>query len=232
MTDSREELERIVARTLGHYDASAEAFWEGTRDHDVSQNVAALLRHLEARPPFAILDLGCGPGRDLAAFRAPRPRGGRRSTARRASSRWRARTAAARSGSRTCSPSTCRRRASTASSPTPCCFTCPGSELPRVLGELRAALAPARRPLQLEPARRRRGGLEQRPLRRLPRSRRVAARRSRRPASSSSSTTTGPKACRASSSRGSRASGGAATTRRAEPAQGALIRVMAPRVRT
>ena len=69
MPERREELERIAALTLGHYDASAEAFWEGTRDHDVRQNVAALLRHLEGPGPFAILDLGCGPGRDLATFR-------------------------------------------------------------------------------------------------------------------------------------------------------------------
>ncbi|MBS1173470.1 MAG: putative methyltransferase, partial [Proteobacteria bacterium] len=53
---------------LGHYDRRAEAYWEGTRDHDVSQNVAALLRHIEGSPPFAILDLGCGPGRDLTTF--------------------------------------------------------------------------------------------------------------------------------------------------------------------
>ena len=46
----------------------AEAFWQGTRDHDVSQNIAALLQHIEARAPFTILDLGCGPGRDLVAF--------------------------------------------------------------------------------------------------------------------------------------------------------------------
>ena len=35
----------------------------------MSQNIAALLRHLEGGPPFTILDLGCGPGRDLKAFR-------------------------------------------------------------------------------------------------------------------------------------------------------------------
>jgi len=65
-----DDLARIAARTLAHYDASAEAFWEGTRDHDVRQNVAALLRHLEGPGPFAILDLGCGPGRDLRYFRS------------------------------------------------------------------------------------------------------------------------------------------------------------------
>ena len=66
---SREELGGIAERTLAHYDATAEAFWQGTRDHDVRQNIAALLRHLEGPAPFAILDLGCGPGRDLIALR-------------------------------------------------------------------------------------------------------------------------------------------------------------------
>ena len=55
-------------KTLEHYEQRAEDFWRGTRDHDVSQNIAALLRHIEGEPPFAILDLGCGPGRDLKAF--------------------------------------------------------------------------------------------------------------------------------------------------------------------
>ena len=34
----------------------------------MSQNRAALLGAIEGAPPFAILDLGCGPGRDLMAF--------------------------------------------------------------------------------------------------------------------------------------------------------------------
>jgi len=54
--------------TLAHYDERADAFWTGTRDHDVTQNVAALLRHIEGPAPFSILDFGCGPGRDLATF--------------------------------------------------------------------------------------------------------------------------------------------------------------------
>jgi SAM-dependent methyltransferase len=57
-------------RTLAHYDATAADFRDGTREHDVSQNVAALLDAIEGPPPFTILDLGCGPGRDLQAFRA------------------------------------------------------------------------------------------------------------------------------------------------------------------
>ncbi|MEO5700526.1 MAG: methyltransferase domain-containing protein [Casimicrobiaceae bacterium] len=56
------------AGTLAHYEAGAEAFWEGTRDHDVQQNVDSLLRHIDGTPPFQILDLGCGPGRDLRTF--------------------------------------------------------------------------------------------------------------------------------------------------------------------
>jgi SAM-dependent methyltransferase len=55
----------IVSRTLDSYGQRADAFWEGTRDHDVSQNIQALLRYIESEPPFTILDLGCGPGRDL-----------------------------------------------------------------------------------------------------------------------------------------------------------------------
>jgi len=62
------EIEALSRRTLEHYERSAEDFWRGTRDHDVSQNIGALLRHIEGEPPFTILDLGCGPGRDLKAI--------------------------------------------------------------------------------------------------------------------------------------------------------------------
>ena len=65
-----EDLQRIVARTLAHYDQRAQAYWEGTRDHDVSQNITALLQYIEAPPPFDLLDFGCGPGRDLKTFKA------------------------------------------------------------------------------------------------------------------------------------------------------------------
>jgi SAM-dependent methyltransferase len=65
-----QELALISGGTLEHYNRTAEAFREGTRDHDVSQNIAALLRHIRGAPPFTILDFGCGPGRDLATFTA------------------------------------------------------------------------------------------------------------------------------------------------------------------
>ena len=70
MTLTPEALQDITARTLAHYNQRAQAYWQGTRDHDVSQNIAALLQAIEAPPPFELLDFGCGPGRDLMAFKA------------------------------------------------------------------------------------------------------------------------------------------------------------------
>lgn len=61
-------MDEVSRLTLAHYDQRAEEFWRGTRDHDVRQNIEALLNAIEAPAPFAILDLGCGPGRDLKAF--------------------------------------------------------------------------------------------------------------------------------------------------------------------
>ena len=58
----------ISRRTLAHYDQSADAFFAGTIDHDVSQNIDALLGAIDAPAPWTILDLGCGPGRDLKTF--------------------------------------------------------------------------------------------------------------------------------------------------------------------
>ena len=67
---SPDDLHRIAARTLAHYDQHARSFWEGTRSHDVSQNIDALLSNIKAPPPFDLLDFGCGPGRDLMTFTA------------------------------------------------------------------------------------------------------------------------------------------------------------------
>lgn len=60
-----EQLEALTRSTLEHYENNAASFWEGTRDHDVSQNIDALLAALGGAPGRRILDLGCGPGRDL-----------------------------------------------------------------------------------------------------------------------------------------------------------------------
>ena len=63
------ELENIATVTLAHYEQHSEQFRASTRDHDVSQNRAALLQALHGTGPFRILDFGCGPGRDLKIFR-------------------------------------------------------------------------------------------------------------------------------------------------------------------
>jgi SAM-dependent methyltransferase len=63
-----QDLEKIANLTLDHYNQLADDFWRGTRDHDVKQNIDALLRWIEGKPPFTILDFGCGPGRDLKVF--------------------------------------------------------------------------------------------------------------------------------------------------------------------
>ena len=68
--NSDDSLDAISRRTLDHYERNAQQFFAGTIDHDVSQNVAALLDAIQAPAPFTLLDLGCGPGRDLKTFSA------------------------------------------------------------------------------------------------------------------------------------------------------------------
>jgi SAM-dependent methyltransferase len=63
-----EDINDITQRTLHHYDRVARRFFYGTVDHDVSQNISALLDAIDAPAPLTILDLGCGPGRDLKTF--------------------------------------------------------------------------------------------------------------------------------------------------------------------
>ncbi len=63
-----QNLEEIAARTLEQYERRAEAFWQGTREHDVSQNIAAMLQYVAGDGRLTLLDFGCGPGRDLKAF--------------------------------------------------------------------------------------------------------------------------------------------------------------------
>jgi SAM-dependent methyltransferase len=65
----RLDLKKISDLTLAHYNERATAFWEGTKDHDVDQNIDALLDQIEGAPPHKILDFGCGPGRDLKIFK-------------------------------------------------------------------------------------------------------------------------------------------------------------------
>ncbi len=63
-------LKDIEEKTLGHYAGSAESFWQGTKDHDVQQNYRALLAQFPEGKVLDILDLGCGPGRDVKHFSA------------------------------------------------------------------------------------------------------------------------------------------------------------------
>ena len=66
---TEQEIAKASAVTIGHYDQRAAIFWRDTRDHDVSQNIAALLQAIIGVAPFSILDFGCGPGRDLKTFK-------------------------------------------------------------------------------------------------------------------------------------------------------------------
>lgn len=63
-----EDLHNIEHITLDHYTRHATSFWLGTRDHDVSQNRAAVLAPFPPGVTLDILDFGCGPGRDLRWF--------------------------------------------------------------------------------------------------------------------------------------------------------------------
>ena len=65
-----EQVRRFSDTTIAYYDRFARAFWNVTRGHDVRQNYAAFLNAIEGKPPYSILDIGCGPGRDLSYFRS------------------------------------------------------------------------------------------------------------------------------------------------------------------
>src|SRR5437879_1454034 len=65
-----EQVRRFSDTTIAYYDRFARAFWNGTRHQDVSQNYAAFLDAIEGEPSYSILDLGCGPGRDLSHLRS------------------------------------------------------------------------------------------------------------------------------------------------------------------
>ena len=141
MNLSSEELERIAQATLDHYEQRADDFWAGTRDHDVRQNIEALLRHIDGESPLAILDFGCGPGRDLKAFAEL----GHRAVGVEGSARFAA-MARSYSGCEVWQQDFLRLQlpaerfdgvyANAA------LFHVPAQELPRVLGQLRAALRP------------------------------------------------------------------------------------------
>ena len=63
------DLNRIESVTIQHYDVNAMSFWEGTKNHDVTQNRHAFLDACKKDLSLDILDLGCGPGRDILYFK-------------------------------------------------------------------------------------------------------------------------------------------------------------------
>ncbi|MCX7084656.1 MAG: class I SAM-dependent methyltransferase [Methylococcales bacterium] len=70
MRQKNTELDEIEMLTIDHYNQNAEAFWDGTKDHDVTQNYEAFLSPFPNDKKLDILDLGCGPGRDVYYFRS------------------------------------------------------------------------------------------------------------------------------------------------------------------
>ena len=65
---SKYNAKDMTHKTLKHYANSPDGYWQGTKNHDVSQNINALLDNIKCDGPFKILDFGCGPGRDLCSF--------------------------------------------------------------------------------------------------------------------------------------------------------------------
>ena len=49
---SSAELNEIATKTVDHYNINADDFFVGTRDHDVSQNISALLDAIQGAGPW------------------------------------------------------------------------------------------------------------------------------------------------------------------------------------
>ena len=128
----------------------------------MSQNIQALLEHIQATLPFDIQDFGCGPGRDLMVFRAL----GHRVVGLEGSPQLSA-LARANSGCEVLEQSFLElnlpRERFDGVFANAVLFHIPSQELPRVLGELHIALKPGGVVL-LEPAWQWSRRLERRPL--------------------------------------------------------------------
>ena len=65
MLDDRAQ---VASLTIAAYDRMAQAYWEETQHRDLAADYDLFLSHLEGGGPLDLLDLGCGPGRDLRYF--------------------------------------------------------------------------------------------------------------------------------------------------------------------
>ena len=66
---SADEAAAAAAATIADYEAVAPDYAKGNMNHDVTQNIEALLTPLASRPqPLDILDVCCASGRDLVTF--------------------------------------------------------------------------------------------------------------------------------------------------------------------
>ena len=52
---NKNDPSKMALKTIQHYAGDPTGFWEGTRNHDVSQNINALLDHIDGNAPFNIL---------------------------------------------------------------------------------------------------------------------------------------------------------------------------------
>ena len=69
---TRDDVRSAAAATIMDYAAVAKGYAEGNVNHDVSQNIDAMLEPLRASPlrtPLDILDVCCASGRDLLALK-------------------------------------------------------------------------------------------------------------------------------------------------------------------
>ncbi|MFO0580244.1 MAG: methyltransferase domain-containing protein [Polyangia bacterium] len=66
---SMDSAERAAALTLRDYDRAAEEYWACTKEQALTDDYDWFLSFLEGPGPFDLLDLGCGPGRDLRNLR-------------------------------------------------------------------------------------------------------------------------------------------------------------------
>lgn len=62
------EGHRAAELTVEAYNRMADSYFAETRDRDLQADYALFFGHLGGPGPFDLLDLGCGPGRDLRYF--------------------------------------------------------------------------------------------------------------------------------------------------------------------